>query len=63
MINAGAVFRLVGIEDLGWDLPTLEERLAGIGTTLSEIYRQADTHEITTEEAAQRLAASRLAGG
>ncbi len=63
VINAGGVFQLVGIEDLGWDLPTLDRKLAGIGITLTEIYRQADTNGITTEEAAQRLAASRLAVG
>jgi leucine dehydrogenase len=62
VINAGGVLQLMGIEDLGWDQPTLEAKLAEIGTTLGEIYRQAEADGISTEEAANRLAASRVAG-
>ena len=60
VINAGGVLQLMGIEDLGWDAATLEENLAGIGTTLGEIYAAAAAEGITTAEAAERLAAARL---
>lgn len=60
VINAGGVLQLLGTEDLGWDPATLEEHLAGIGTTLSEIYAAAEAEGITTAEAAERLAAARL---
>jgi leucine dehydrogenase len=62
VINAGGVLQLMGIEDLGWDRPTLDEKLAEIGTTLREIYAQAEAEGISTQEAADRLAASRVAG-
>jgi leucine dehydrogenase len=62
VINAGGVLQLMGIEDLGWDQPTLEEKLAEIGTTLSDIYRQAEADAVSSEEAANRLAARRVAG-
>jgi leucine dehydrogenase len=61
VINAGGVLQLLGVEDLGWDEATLETNLAGIGATLSEIFADADSQGITTEEAAGRLAATRLA--
>jgi leucine dehydrogenase len=61
VINAGGVLQLLGLEDLGWDAATLEENLAGIGATLGEIYAAADADGITTAEAAERLAATRLA--
>jgi leucine dehydrogenase len=62
VINAGGVLQLLGLEDLGWDAATLEEHLAGIGTTLSEIYAAAEAEGITTAEAAERLADARLSG-
>ena len=61
VINAGGVLQLMGIEDLGWDAATLADNLAGIGATLSEIYAAAEAEGITTAEAAERLAAARLA--
>jgi leucine dehydrogenase len=61
VINAGGVLQLLGLEDLGWDAPTLEQNLAGIGATLREIYETAEADGITTAEAAEGLAASRLA--
>jgi leucine dehydrogenase len=60
VINAGGVLQLMGIEDLGWDTATLEENLAGIGTTLGEIYAAAEAEAITTADAAERLATARL---
>jgi leucine dehydrogenase len=60
VINAGGVLNSLGVEYLGWSREQIEERLAGIGATLEEIYAKADTEAITTEAAAGQLARSRL---
>ena len=60
VINAGGVIYAWGTESLGWDADLIESRLAGIGVTLAEIYRRAESEGITTETAAERLAHSRL---
>jgi leucine dehydrogenase len=60
VINAGGVIHAWGVESLGWDLDTVEARLAGIGDSLTEIYERADAEGITTEAAAERVARSRL---
>jgi glutamate dehydrogenase/leucine dehydrogenase len=60
VINAGGVIHAWGVESLGWDLETVEARLAGIGDSLTEIYRNAEAEGITTEAAAESLARSRL---
>src|SRR5207253_6116650 len=61
VINGGGALHLIGLEVLGWDRPTLEGRLRGIGDTLLEIYRRADAEGTTTEAAADRIVAARLA--
>jgi leucine dehydrogenase len=60
VINAGGVLNSLGAEHLGWTRDQIEERLAGIGGTLEEIYSKADAEAITTEAAAEQLAESRL---
>jgi glutamate dehydrogenase/leucine dehydrogenase len=60
VINAGGVIHAWGVESLGWDVDTVEARLAGIGDSLTEIYRRAEDEGVTTEAAAERLARSRL---
>jgi leucine dehydrogenase len=60
VINAGGAIHLIGYEALGWTQDQVEEGLVGIGATLAEIYRRADAEGISTEVAAERLAASRL---
>lgn len=60
VINSGGALHLIGLELCGWDDPTLADRLAGIGTTLAEIYRHADAEQITTEAAAEAVARARL---
>jgi leucine dehydrogenase len=60
VINSGGALHGVGLERLGWDAEELERRVAGIGETLADIYRQADADGITTSEAAELLAAGRL---
>ena len=60
VINAGGVIHAWGVESLGWGLETVEDRLAGIGTTLTDIYEYAEAEGTTTEAAAEQLARSRL---
>jgi leucine dehydrogenase len=60
VINAGGVLYALGVEHLGWPRDTIEERLAGVGDTLAEIYARADAEGITTQAAADRLARARL---
>ena len=60
VINAGGVLYALGVEHLGWTRDTIEERLAGIGHTLVEIYAGADAEGSTTQAAAERLARARL---
>ena len=60
VINSGGALHGSGLELLGWTREELDARLAGIGDTLSRIYRSAEAEGITTDEAAQRLAAEAL---
>ncbi len=60
VINAGGVIQLLGLEDHGWDEAALEQRLAGIGDTLRELYAEAERESITPAAAAERLAARRV---
>jgi leucine dehydrogenase len=60
VINAGGALNAIATESLGWSRETTDERLAGIGDTLAEIYAMADADGVTTEAAAQRLAQARL---
>lgn len=61
VINAGGAMHGIGLEQLGWDEAELDRRVEGIGETLARIFATADAEGITTDEAAERLAAERLA--
>ena len=61
MINAGGVLQLIGLEELGWDADELERGLAGIGETLRTLFHDADARGITPADAAEQLAADRVA--
>jgi leucine dehydrogenase len=61
VVNAGGIIQLIGLEDEGWDEAQLEERLAGVGGTLRELFAQADAEGITPADAAERLVQLRLA--
>ena len=61
VINGGGVLHLIGYEALGWTAQRVEQALVAIGATLTEIYRAADAQGISTELAAEQLAAARLA--
>jgi leucine dehydrogenase len=60
VINAGGALHGIGLEQLGWDEAELDRRVEGIGETLTRIFETADAEGITTDEAAERLAAARL---
>jgi leucine dehydrogenase len=60
LINAGGAMHGIGLEQLGWDEDELARRVEGIGETLTRIFEWADREGITTDEAAERLAAERL---
>ena len=60
VINAGGAMHGIGLEQLGWDEAELARRVEGIGETLTRIFETAAADGITTDEAAERLAAERL---
>jgi len=61
VVSAGGIIQLIGLEDEGWDETQLEDRLAGIGATLRELFAEAEAEGITPAEAADRLVRRRLA--
>jgi len=60
VVNAGGIIQLIGLEDEGWDEAQLEERLAGIGDTLRELFAAAEAKGVTPAEAADELARRRV---
>jgi leucine dehydrogenase len=60
VINGGGALHGIGLEQLGWDPERLEREVAGIADTVTRLYRQAEEEQITTNEAAERLAVERL---
>jgi glutamate dehydrogenase/leucine dehydrogenase len=60
VVNAGGIIQLIGLEDEDWDEARLEERLAGVGDTLRELFAEADAEGITPAEAADQLVRRRL---
>jgi leucine dehydrogenase len=60
VINAGGVLHAWGTEGLGWTADEVEARHRGLGETLLEIYARAEAEEITTAEAAERIARGRI---
>jgi leucine dehydrogenase len=61
--NAGGVIWLAGYETLGWDDAQMRARLAGIEQTLDDVFASAERENLTTAEAADRLARARIAAG
>lgn len=60
VINGGGVIHLAGYETLGWDEATMAKRLEGIGDTLLDVFEASEREGISTAEAADRLARSRI---
>ena len=61
VINGGGALHGIGLESLGWDSERLEREVAGIADTLTRIYAEADAEGVSTDAAAERVAAERLA--
>ena len=61
VVNAGGIIQLIGLEDESWNEAQLEERLAGIGETLRQLFAEAAAEGVTPAEAADRLVRRRLA--
>ena len=61
VINAGGVIHLVVLEAFGGGRSEVDRRLEGIGDTLREVYRLADSAGLSTGDAAEQLAAERIA--
>ncbi len=59
VINAGGVIQLAG-ELTGETAEAVEVRVRAIGATLSAVFEAADTQDIPTSEAADRLAVQRI---
>ena len=60
VVNAGGIIHLASLELLGEDEARRDARLAGIGVTLTELFGLAEREEISTGEAARRIAAQRV---
>jgi leucine dehydrogenase len=60
VINAGGVLHAWGAEGLAWTPEQVEERHAGLGDALLDIYAHAEAEGITTAEAAERIARARI---
>lgn len=58
--NAGGVIWLAGYETLGWDDAHMRARLAAIEQTLADVFAEAASAGITTADAADHLARSRI---
>jgi len=63
VVNAGGVIWLAGYETLGWSETAMDARMEGIGDTLERVFASARKTDISTAEAADRLARARLAAG
>ena len=61
VVNGGGVIWLAGYEALGWDDAQMQARLAGIEQTLAQVFADAEREGITAAEAADRMAAERIA--
>jgi leucine dehydrogenase len=61
VVNAGGVLHLAGYERLGWSQPQMQERLEGIGRTLTQVFDAAQSAGITPEAAASQMVAERVA--
>jgi leucine dehydrogenase len=61
VINAGGVLHVVGLEMEDWPRSRLDDALEGIGRTLEEVFRTAESDGIPTDVAAEQLAQRRTA--
>jgi leucine dehydrogenase len=60
VINAGGAIGVAGTEQLGWSEDQVRAALAGIGETLTDVYRRSAEQGISTAAAAEAIAEERL---
>ena len=61
VISAGGAIAVTGMEAMGWSKKRADDKVRSIRQTLQQVFKMADTEGITTDEAARRIAESRLA--
>jgi glutamate dehydrogenase/leucine dehydrogenase len=61
VVNGGGVIWLAGYEALGWDDAQMRARLAGIEQTVTQVFAEAEREGTTAAQAADRMAAARIA--
>ena len=61
VINAGGIIHLASLELLGEDEAKCDERLLGVGETLTEVFEAAGAEGLSTGTAAERIVERRLA--
>jgi leucine dehydrogenase len=61
VINAGGIIHLASLELLGEDEAKCDERLLGVGETLTEVFETAAAEGLSTGSAAERIVERRLA--
>ena len=61
VINAGGIIHLASLELLGEDEAKCDERLLGVGETLTEVFETAAAEGLSTGAAAERIVERRLA--
>jgi glutamate dehydrogenase/leucine dehydrogenase len=60
VVNAGGAIAVTGIEALGWSAQRAESAVRGIAETLARVFAIAERDNVTTDEAARRVAAEAL---
>ena len=59
VINGGGIIRVAG-QIFGWENSEIESRVLGIGTTLAQIFRRAESERLPTSAVADRMAEERM---
>ncbi len=62
VINGGGIIRVAG-QISNWSEAEIERRVLNIGSTLTQIFRRAETENLTTNVIADRIAEERMAAG
>ncbi len=62
VISIGGAMGITGIESMGWSPEKAYQEVRTVADTLKQIFHMAANERITTEDAARRIAESRLSG-
>jgi glutamate dehydrogenase/leucine dehydrogenase len=62
-VNIGGAMAIIGMEAMGWSKAEADERVRGVKESLHRIFDLSAEQGITTDAAARRIAAKRLASG